>query len=291
MPVLGIEDPGPGGQGRLDLGIDDRDDLRPARDRQSALGVGKVVLDIDDDERGGGVVVGHRPMVARCPDGLDRDGPGGGPECSSIERHVKRPLPRAQPTTHSTNDAQTWTMFLTLAVIWGSSFMWIRIGLDEGVAPMAIVSMRTFFAALLLAAVLVVRGGRLPLRWNLWKRMFFLGATNIVVPFALIAWGQQYIPSGMASILNAMVPLFTIVFAALALADEHITAAKLGGLGIGFLGVIVLALPSLRGRQRGPGRSPGRAGHAGGGWGLPVLRDRLRLHPATSHGYAHHRAA
>ena len=158
---------------------------------------------------------------------------------------MNRPMPQAQPTTHSTNDPQTWAMFLTLAVIWGSSFMWIRIGLDEGVAPMAIVSMRTFFAALLLAAVLVLRGGRLPLRLNLWKRMFFLGATNIVVPFALIAWGQQYIPSGLASILNAMVPLFTIVFAALALADEHITAAKLGGLGIGFLGVIVLALPSL----------------------------------------------
>ncbi len=136
-------------------------------------------------------------------------------------------------------------MFLTLSVIWGSSFMWIRIGLDEGAAPMAIVSMRTLFAAVLLGAVLLARRGRLPLRWNLWKRMIFLGATNIVVPFALIAWGQQYIPSGMASILNAMVPLFTIFFAAAALADEHITAAKLGGLGIGFLGVIVLALPSL----------------------------------------------
>ena len=110
---------------------------------------------------------------------------------------------------------------------------------------MAIVSMRTLFAGLLLVVVLVARGGRLPLRWNLWKRMIFLGATNIVLPFALIAWGQQYIPSGLASILNAMVPLFTIVFAALALADEHITAAKLGGLGIGFLGVIVLTLPSL----------------------------------------------
>ncbi len=152
---------------------------------------------------------------------------------------------KAQPTTHSANDPQTWAMFLTLSVIWGSSFMWIRIGLEAGVGPMAIVSMRTLFAAMLLVAVLAARHGRLPLRLSLWKRMFFLGATNIVVPFALIAWGQQYIPSGMASILNAMVPLFTIVFAALALADEHITVAKLGGLGVGFAGVVLLALPSL----------------------------------------------
>lgn len=162
-------------------------------------------------------------------------------KCSSIGVHV----PPAQPTTHATDDAHTWAMFLTLSAIWGSSFLWIRIGLDEGVAPLALVSMRTLFAGLLLGAILLARRGRLPLRWNLWKRMIFLGLTNIVVPFALIAWGQQHIPSGMASILNAMVPLFTIVFASLALADEHITAAKLAGLGIGFTGVILLALPSF----------------------------------------------
>jgi drug/metabolite transporter (DMT)-like permease len=158
-------------------------------------------------------------------------------------------VPSVQPTTRSRNDTQTWAMFLLLAAIWGSSFLWIKIGLDEGVAPLTIVSMRTLFAGLLLAVVLVIRGGRLPLRWNIWKRMFFLGATNIVVPFALIAWGQQYIPSGMASILNAMVPLFTIMLAAVALADEHITAAKIAGLGIGFVGVIVLAWPSLEAAQ------------------------------------------
>ncbi len=164
---------------------------------------------------------------------------------SSIKAVSRPDHPKYQPTTHSASDPQTWAMFLVLSAIWGSSFLWIKIGLDEGVTPLALVSLRTLFAGLLLAVVLLARGGRLPLRWNLWKRMAFLGATNIVVPFALIAWGQQYIPSGMASILNAMVPLFTIVFAAVALADEHITPAKVGGLGIGFVGVIVLALPSL----------------------------------------------
>jgi drug/metabolite transporter (DMT)-like permease len=136
-------------------------------------------------------------------------------------------------------------MFLVLSAIWGSSFLWIAVGLEEGVAPLTIVSQRTLFAGLLLGLFVLVRGGRLPLEWNVWRRMIILGITNIVIPFALIAWGQQYIPSGMAAILNATVPLFTILLAAVVLHDEIITAARLGGLGIGFAGVVVLALPSL----------------------------------------------
>jgi len=136
-------------------------------------------------------------------------------------------------------------MFLSLAAIWGSSFLFIAIGLEEGVAPFTIVSLRTLFAGLFLGLVVLVRGGRLPLQWNVWRRLTILAVTNIVVPFALIAWGQQYIPSGMAGILNAMVPLFTIMLAALVLHDETITVAKLAGLAIGFCGVVLLALPSL----------------------------------------------
>jgi len=136
-------------------------------------------------------------------------------------------------------------MFLTLAVIWGSSFMWITVALEDGLAPMTIVAWRALAACVLLMAVLVVRGGRMPLTPNLWKRMFVLGAMNMVIPMALIGWGQQFIPSGMASILNALVPLFTIGLAAMALADEYITAAKLSGLAVGFVGVIVLASPNL----------------------------------------------
>lgn len=160
---------------------------------------------------------------------------------------MTRPGPNAHPAiTHTGNDPQTWSMFLLLSAIWGSSFLWISIALDEGVPPLTLVSLRTLFAGGLLVLVLLARGGRLPLHWDLWKRLIVLGATNIVIPFALIAWGQQYIATGMASILNAMVPLFTIIFATLALADEHITPAKLGGLGIGFVGVVVLAWPSIQ---------------------------------------------
>lgn len=159
---------------------------------------------------------------------------------------MTRPTSTTPPTTHSTNDARSWASFLSLAVIWGSSFMWITVALEDGLPPMTIVAWRAFSACILLTVVLLWRGGRLPLRWSLWKRMIVLGATNMVIPMALISWGQQFIPSGMASILNAMVPLFTIVLASIALADEHVTAAKLGGLGVGFVGVVVLASPNLR---------------------------------------------
>ncbi len=149
------------------------------------------------------------------------------------------------PSDTSSDDARSWAMFLSLAAIWGSSFMWITVALEDGIPPMTIVAWRALAACVLLVGVLLYRRGRLPFRWNLWKRMFALGALNMVVPMALISWGQQFIPSGMASILNATVPLFTIVLAATLLADEHITLAKLSGLAVGFLGVIVLASPNL----------------------------------------------
>ena len=150
-----------------------------------------------------------------------------------------------QPSPRSSDEAQTWAWFLALSAIWGSSFLFIRIGLDEGVPPFTIVALRALFGSAFLAVAMRLIGGRLPRRWESWKRLFVLALTNVVVPFALIAWGQQYISSGMASILNAMVPLFTIVLAAIVLHDEALTLARLGGLAVGFAGVVLLALPSL----------------------------------------------
>ena len=88
-------------------------------------------------------------------------------------------------------------------------------------------------------------GQRLPRGREVWLRFAFLGVVNIVVPFTLISWGQQYLPTGLAAVINAMVPLFTIVLASLVLHDEAITPARLGGLVIGFSGVVLLAMPKL----------------------------------------------
>jgi drug/metabolite transporter (DMT)-like permease len=145
----------------------------------------------------------------------------------------------------STDDAQTWAWFLALSAIWGSSFLFIRISLDEGIPPFTIVALRALIGSVFLAIAMRLIGGRLPRRREAWKRLLILALSNIVVPFALIAWSQQFIPSGMASILNAMVPLFTIVLAATLLHDEALTMARLGGLAVGFSGVVLLALPSF----------------------------------------------
>jgi drug/metabolite transporter (DMT)-like permease len=154
---------------------------------------------------------------------------------SSPERAPDRPA----------DDAQTWALFLSLAAIWGSSFLFIRLALDDGVPPFTIVLFRAALGGLLLTGLLVLSGGRLRLDLATWRRMAILGLTNIVIPYALISWGQQYIPSGMASILNATVPLFTFLLATVVLHDEAFTLARIGGLLVGFAGVVLLALPSL----------------------------------------------
>lgn len=149
------------------------------------------------------------------------------------------------PSDRTASDAQTWALFLALAAIWGSSFLFIKLLLGEGVPPFTIVFYRTLLGSLLLGGLLLLSGGRLRFSLDVWRRMAILGTTNIVIPYALIAWGQQYIPSGMASILNALVPLFTFVLAAVVLRIEAMTLTRVCGLGLGFLGVTLLALPSI----------------------------------------------
>jgi drug/metabolite transporter (DMT)-like permease len=138
-------------------------------------------------------------------------------------------------------------MFLLLSAIWGSSFLFIKTALGDGVPPLTLVSLRAVLGSIFLGLVMLAWGQRLPRGREVWVRFAFLGVVNTVVPFTLISWGQQYLPTGLAAVINAMVPLFTIVLASLVLHDEPITPARLGGLLIGFSGVVMLAMPRLSG--------------------------------------------
>jgi len=136
-----------------------------------------------------------------------------------------------------------WGMLLSLSILWGGSFFFIGVAVSE-LPPLTIVTLRVGIAAAALWTVLLFSGQKAPRSVPLWRAFFIMGFMNNVIPFSLIVWGQTYIASGLASILNATTPMFTIVIAGLLLADEHITRKKLLGIVVGFFGVTILIGPS-----------------------------------------------
>ncbi len=142
-------------------------------------------------------------------------------------------------------DAGVWAMFLGLTLIWGASFLFIHVGLEAGLRPLALVTWRMTFATLFLALVLMMTRSRLPGSPGALGRIAMLGILNAALPALLITWGQQWIPSALASVLNGLQPLFTIVIAALVLHDEPITLNRLAGLLMGFVGAVLLVSPNL----------------------------------------------
>lgn len=133
-----------------------------------------------------------------------------------------------------------WAAFLLLGTIWGSSFLWIKIGVAE-IGPATLAAFRLLFGAAGLVAV--ARLTRQPFREHL-RRFFpsyvFMGIFATALPFILISWAETRIDSALAAILNATAPLFAIVIAHYWLSDEKISLARLAGLITGFVGVVVL---------------------------------------------------
>jgi drug/metabolite transporter (DMT)-like permease len=126
-----------------------------------------------------------------------------------------------------------------LGAIWSSSFLWIKIAVQE-VGPITLVAFRVLFGLLFGLTVSLIQRPRLPGTLRQWTPVLLLGIGNVAIPFFLISWGEQTIDSAVAAILDATVPLFTIVIAHLTLHDDRITFHKTLGLLVGFAGVIVL---------------------------------------------------
>jgi drug/metabolite transporter (DMT)-like permease len=136
--------------------------------------------------------------------------------------------------------AAEWGLLLFLSVIWGGSFFFNAIALT-GFDAYTLVALRVALGALLLYAVLRTTGGRLPTTPAAWSRFAVMGLTNNVVPFTLIAWAQGTgVPSGLAAILNAATPIFTVVVAHFMTTDERMTPARVAGVVIGFAGVVLM---------------------------------------------------
>lgn len=132
-----------------------------------------------------------------------------------------------------------WIVFIALGIIWSSSFLWIKIAIEE-MGPMTLVAYRVLFGLLFGIAVILIQREKMPRTLKAWTPLLVLGLTNVAIPFFLISWGEKTIDSGVASILDATVPLFTIVVAHFLLHDDKMTVQKVVGLLIGFAGVVVL---------------------------------------------------
>jgi drug/metabolite transporter (DMT)-like permease len=135
--------------------------------------------------------------------------------------------------------AREWAMLLALSLLWGGSFFFIGIAVKE-LPTFTIVLIRLGLAAMILVIVTTLMGQALPRSRVVWLAFFGMGFLNNVIPFSLIAWGQSHIASGVASILNAATPLFTVIVAHLLTHDEKMTGPRLLGVAIGLAGVAVM---------------------------------------------------
>jgi len=132
-----------------------------------------------------------------------------------------------------------WFVFILLGAIWSSSFMWIKIAVQE-IGPITLVAFRVLFGLLFGVAVILLQRAQLSRSLKEWSPLLILGVTNVAVPFFLISWGEQTIDSAVAAILDATVPLFTILIAHYLLHDDKMTVPKVLGLLMGFAGVVIL---------------------------------------------------
>lgn len=132
-----------------------------------------------------------------------------------------------------------WLQFFYLSAVWGSAFFWIKVALDE-IGPFTLVAMRLVYASAGLLLLMKWRGHKLPRDPKLIGHLFVMSLMSPTIPLMLVSIAETQIDSVVASVLNATVPLFTIVFAHFFLADERMTRSRFGGLVMGFLGVLVL---------------------------------------------------
>ena len=132
-----------------------------------------------------------------------------------------------------------WSMLLSLSVLWGGSFFFVEVIISE-IPLLTIVSFRVSLAAITLWIFAMTIGLRPPTSVRVWIAFLAMGLLNNVIPFSLIVWGQLHMASGLAAILNATTPLFTVVIAGVFLSDERMTPGKIIGVAIGFVGVVLM---------------------------------------------------
>jgi drug/metabolite transporter (DMT)-like permease len=136
-----------------------------------------------------------------------------------------------------------WSLLLLLASMWGASYLFIKVAVDD-IPPAAMTEIRVLVAGLLLAGYVGIRMGQARAVAELqaaWRPCLVLGVINAALPMGLVAWGETHIDSSVAGIAQSTVPIFAFLLGARFLPHEHVGPARVAGVALGFVGVAVLA--------------------------------------------------
>lgn len=136
-------------------------------------------------------------------------------------------------------NARDWLLLIILSILWGGAFFFAAIAVKQ-LPPLTLVFCRVSIAALALFTFLLIKGEKIPKSPAIWAAFLIMGLLNNLIPFSLLFWAQTNISSGLASIINATTPIFSILVAHFLLADEKLTINKFVGVVLGFLGVAIL---------------------------------------------------
>lgn len=139
-----------------------------------------------------------------------------------------------------------WGLLLILSLLWGGSFFFVGVAV-KALPPLTIVALRVTLAALTLLAVVYFMGVKMPTNRKVWLAFFGMCILNNIIPFSLIVWGQTHIASGVAAILNATTPIFTVIAAHFLTKDEKMSLTKMIGVVFGFTGVVFMIGPEAFG--------------------------------------------
>jgi drug/metabolite transporter (DMT)-like permease len=143
-------------------------------------------------------------------------------------------------------DGASWAMIGAMSLFWGSAFLLIEIGL-RAFPPVTLAFLRFAIAAPFMLIALHVMKERLPADWASWRQLFVLGALNAALPMMLFFWGQQFLASGYASVLNATTPLWGVLVAHVLTHDEKATPMRFIGVLLGLAGIVVMVGPDAMG--------------------------------------------
>ncbi|MGC1467856.1 MAG: EamA family transporter [Sphingorhabdus sp.] len=139
-------------------------------------------------------------------------------------------------------DSTGWLLIAILSILWGGAFFLIEVGL-RSYPPITLVFMRLVLAVPPMWIAMRLMGERLPTEPRIWGLLAIVGALNCALPFILFFWGQQYLDSGYASILNATTPLWGVITAHFLTSDEKATPARIIGVLVGMAGIVVMVGP------------------------------------------------